>query len=232
MSRLSVVIPFWSKEGHFDTMLADCVRSLRGQFDELIVVSNQPDEEGRALFSKWVNLGLRLASGDYTLVLNSDTLLDPASNLRDLCVPDTITCPIVNGDDYPFWGCAFCIPRTVYAAHGGLDEAFKGYFEDLDYCVRMYQAGVPIRSVKNVHLAHVGGHSYKQGLAVSRMEQENEAIFLRKHGRVWHVSELIADAPNCRQGHAWVVDEIMPDGFVAHHCERGDHRATTPWRMA
>ena len=188
---LSVVIPYWSKDEAMDAMLADCVASLRGQFDELIVVSNQPTADGRALFSKWVNLGLRHARGDYRLVLNSDTLLHPECNLRDLCVPNTITAPVVNGEAYPFWGCAFCIPAMVYAEHGGLDEIFRGSCEDLDYCVRMYQAGVPLRSVAAVHFKHIGGHSYHQGLAVSAMFRENEIKFLAKHGRMWHVSELV-----------------------------------------
>lgn len=189
---LSVVIPFFP--GHHDehvTMLQDCVASLRGH-DELVVVTNQPTPDGRAEFSRWVNLGLRLARGDYRLVLNSDTKL-LAGSLRDLCKPGVITTPTINGERPPFHGCAFCVPATVLAEHGGLDEGFVGNFEDLDFALRMYRAGVPMEGVPSVGIWHHGGATYQFLNQREMMEGENQRIFVERWGRWITLPELIAE---------------------------------------
>ncbi|HSE43947.1 MAG TPA: glycosyltransferase family 2 protein [Gemmatimonadales bacterium] len=190
---ISVVVPFWSADPDTDAMLARCVASLDGQYDELILSCNEPQPDGTVLFSKYVNLGLRLARGDYRVVVNSDLLLQQGS-LRDLCVPGTITSPVINGNDQPFWGSCFCVPADVLAKHGGLDEEFTGYYEDLDYCVRMWKAGVPLRSVPSVHCTHIGGATYarkKERINPQKIIADNEPRFLRKHGRLYEVRELV-----------------------------------------
>lgn len=38
-------------------------------------------------------------------------------------------------------GCLFMVRRAAYEQVGGLDETFRKYFEDVDWCLRMSQAG-------------------------------------------------------------------------------------------
>lgn len=189
MPLLSVIIPFWSKDPELDAMLAACVGSLTG-YEELVVVTNEPLPDGRAHFAKYVNLGLRLARGEYRLVLNSDTKL-LAGTLRDLCSPGTITTPTINGDRVCFHGCAFCVPATVYEKHGGLDEGYVGCWEDQDYCNSMYRAGVPIQNVPSVSIWHQGGATYRSLDEEAMQHGANKARFIAKWGRCISLSELM-----------------------------------------
>lgn len=189
---LSVVIPFWSDNGRHDAMLAACIESLDGQYDELVIASNQPTPEGRAEFAKYVNLGLRLARGDYRLVLNSDTCLE-GGTIRDLCVPGVITSPTINGEPTVFHGCCFCVPRTVYARHGGLDEMYVGNWEDMDYALRMYRAGVPMQNVPTVTLWHEGGATYRDLNQPDMMHGENERRFLARWGKGYTLGSLMEE---------------------------------------
>ncbi len=190
MSTLSVIIPFWSDDGRHDAMLAECVASLGGAHDELVIVANYPTRDGRCEFSKHVNTGLRLARGDYRLVLNSDTKL-LAGTLRDLCKPGVITTPVINGEVVPFHGCAFCVPATVYAAHGGLDEAYVGCWEDADYCQRMYRAAVPLESVPTVGIWHQGGATYRELNEQEMHHGANERLFIERWGTANTLAKLM-----------------------------------------
>jgi GT2 family glycosyltransferase len=93
MSRLSVVIPNWNGEG----LLPGCLDPLEGAGFEVILVDNgsvdgslellrskypwvrliaNPDNRGTAVAN---NQGIAEASGEYILLLNSDTVPDPAA---------------------------------------------------------------------------------------------------------------------------------------------------------
>jgi hypothetical protein len=187
---LSVVIPFWSDAGRHDAMLAECIASLAGAYDELVIVANHPTPDGRCEFSKHVNTGLRLARGDYRLVLNSDTKL-LAGTLRDLCKPGVITTPVINGECVPFHGCCFCVPATVFAKHGGLDEGFVGCHEDMDFALRMYRAGVPMESVPTVGIWHQGGATYRTINEAEMHGGENARYFLQKWGTAYTLGSLM-----------------------------------------
>lgn len=189
---LSVIVPFFpGRNLEHVPMLHECLSTLTGH-DEVLVMANEPTPDGRAQFSRYVNLGLRLARGDFRLVLNSDTKL-LAGTLRDLCVPGVITTPVINGEAPPFHGCAFCVPRTVLEKHGGLDEGFIGNWEDLDFALRMYRAGVPMESVTTVSLWHQGGATYQHLNQMEMMHGENERRFLERWGKPYILSTLMGD---------------------------------------
>lgn len=147
---ISVIIPHWSLNEELDLLLEHCVKSLDA--DEIIVVIN--DGIG---FGKAVNQGLRLANGEYLFVVNNDTVvLD--GDLKDMCVPDTVTVPRINGqvDDMP--RAFYCMARSVYELIGGYDERFKmGYFEDDDFITRLHRHEVPIKKIDSVEVSHLGG---------------------------------------------------------------------------
>src|SRR4051812_36851041 len=108
---ISVVIPYMEVDAGKQEILRRCVQSFTGA-DEVIVVWND-----RMGYAKPINKGLVLARGDFLVVMNDD-LVWHGADLHDLCVPGVVTSPMVNGKIQPFWGCAFCIPREVYARTG------------------------------------------------------------------------------------------------------------------
>lgn len=151
---ISVVIPHWPKTEELDKLLKVCVASLKA--DEIIVVVN----EGIG-FAKAVNIGLRLASGDYLCVVNNDTRV-VKGELSNLVDPGAVTSPVMNRSARHFWGAFFCIPRWVYEKIGGLDEQFEiGYFEDDDFVERLRQAQIPFHSVHSVWIETKGEQTMK-----------------------------------------------------------------------
>jgi N-acetylglucosaminyl-diphospho-decaprenol L-rhamnosyltransferase len=60
-------------------------------------------------------------------------------------------------------GALLMIRRDTWEQLGGLDEAFfPAWFEDVDFCRRMADAGLRILYVPGVVARHVGGHSFRQ----------------------------------------------------------------------
>lgn len=176
---LSVVIPHWSKNEELDYFLYRCVKSLKGH-DEVIVYAN--DGIG---FAKALNGGLRLAHGDYILAINNDVYLD-CGDLKDLCVPNVVTSPTLNGKAQDFWGSAFCLPRFVLDKVGLYSEDYgMGYFEDDDYIERLKQANVEMRCVESVNFKHPKGGSTMETLPDrDRIFLENQKKFKDKYGHL------------------------------------------------
>jgi N-acetylglucosaminyl-diphospho-decaprenol L-rhamnosyltransferase len=61
----------------------------------------------------------------------------------------------------PDWvsGVAFLIRRAAFEQVGGFDEGYRMYFEDIDLCRRLRNAGWGIRRVADAVVHHVGGAS-------------------------------------------------------------------------
>jgi len=56
-------------------------------------------------------------------------------------------------------GAAFCVPARVLAEVGTLDERFFVYFEEMDFCRRVRQAGYRVRFEPGGQITHIGGVS-------------------------------------------------------------------------
>lgn len=148
--KLTVVIPCHTINDELEEMAWDCAKSYRHQCDELIVV-----EDGglcsydlrelsdiyiylnnRLGFTKAVNCGWKLSSGDYTAIVNSDTLLRQG-NIRSLCVPGKVISPALSStsDRHPnvIRGPFFVVPQNIKQQYGMLDERFYMYWSDTDY---------------------------------------------------------------------------------------------------
>ncbi len=85
--------------------------------------------------------------------------------------------------DVDYCSAAFLMTRRdVFRKMGGLDTAFSpGYFEDLDYCVRLWRAGWRIVYLPDVAIIH-----YENASSISRTElhhlyQRNHLYFMQKH---------------------------------------------------
>lgn len=153
---ISVVIPHWPMKPEIhDPLLERCVSSLP-QVGEIIVVVN--DGIG---FAKAVNVGMRLAKGDFIAVINNDVVWE-SGNIDDLCVPGVVTSPAVNNGNQPFWGCFFVVPRDVYQKVGGLDERYgMAYYEDDDYIMTLKDNSISMSSVGSCRVVSEGGLTFK-----------------------------------------------------------------------
>jgi GT2 family glycosyltransferase len=76
-------------------------------------------------------------------------------------------------DSYPGWtgttqrrvdwvsGCFILVRTEVLKFLGGFDEQFFYYYEDMDLCRRIWQAGYPILYIPETTITHLGGQSTK-----------------------------------------------------------------------
>jgi GT2 family glycosyltransferase len=72
--------------------------------------------------------------------------------------------------------------RAVFEKMGGLDSAFGlGYFEDLDYCVRLWRAGWRVVYLPDVAILHYENASSNDRLGLLGLYRRNHLYFMRKH---------------------------------------------------
>lgn len=91
------------------------------------------------------------------------------------------------------WSTGMLIRRTVLEVVGGFDPDFFVYYEEVDFCLRVKQAGFRIRYVPEARLWHkVGSDSNNPWVA----EQWNRSkmLLFRKHSRGLHRRSLIVYA--------------------------------------
>ncbi len=83
-------------------------------------------------------------------------------------------------------GSAMLVRREVYEQIGGLDEGFRMYSEELDWCKRAKDAGWRVVYLGTAHIIHHGGKSTQQVAARSHIHfQESKLRYFRKyHGRL------------------------------------------------
>lgn len=129
-----------------------CFDAIVGQVDETIVVSSK----GNSLSHK-INKGLKMASGDYVLILNDDAIYE-SGNVENLCVPGNITCPGLNGRharEQQFHAHAFCVPKYIYEETGGYDEEYEqAYYDDWDFWRNVEHKGFGKQIVDTVNFIH------------------------------------------------------------------------------
>lgn len=180
---ISLIIPHCPSEKH-DALLERCIKSFGEQsIFEIIPVVNEINTIG---FTKAVNLGLRVARGEYLAVVNNDVQWLSGA-LSDLCVPRVVTSPKLTnrwGDTSSqyFWGCFFVLPRKVYEAVGPLDEQFYLYCSDTDYVMRVKAAGFECQSVTSCDIFTEGGMTVKDMPERNRHDIEDHEKFLAKWG--------------------------------------------------
>lgn len=81
-------------------------------------------------------------------------------------------------------GCFLLTPTRVFQELGGLDDRFApAYYEDTDYCLRLWQSGYQVLYDPRVELDHVeNGSSPNNKLPQWRIEH-NKEIFFQRHER-------------------------------------------------
>src|SRR4051812_3859654 len=110
MPRLSVVVPHWPLDDEVDQALRVSLASLPADCEKIVVVN-----QGTG-FAVNANIGLRLASGDYVAVVSNDSRV-VEGDVYDLCVPGTVTSPLVlekpGIEPGGFHGAFWIVPREV-----------------------------------------------------------------------------------------------------------------------
>ena len=180
--KVSVVIPYYEATGMEwkRPILRECVQSYSGFCDEIIVLSGT-----QSTLPKTINHGFSLASGDFVIVSNDDCRLLSGS-LRALCVPSTLTSPLINGNNRGYSGHIFCVPREVINATGGFDENYKiAYFDDDDFLFTVKEKGFDVKGVEEVNVYHPPeGTTLDKRADRQQIYDENKEYFFRKWGRL------------------------------------------------
>lgn len=87
-----------------------------------------------------------------------------------------------NNDVDQLIGAALLIRRSVFEKHQGFDERFFMYYEEVDLCYRIKQAGERIVYYSEAEMVHLGGRSSKQVFAKKKfMMMQSLVLYLKKH---------------------------------------------------
>lgn len=173
-------------------------------------------------FAAGNNIGIKLATGDIIILLNSDAFPPPGmlGRLVEHFAHDTqlgMVGPVTNaaGNEQCIYTSAgdmtektreglvyasggqretlpayrldfFCvaIPRHVLEQVGLLDEDFgRGYYEDLDYSLRVKAAGFKLGLAEDAFVYHRGSTSFgKLPRETKELLKRNKRLIVRKHG--------------------------------------------------
>jgi len=88
-------------------------------------------------------------------------------------------------------GAALLLRRAALEQTGAFDERFFMYFEEVDLCLRLHEAGWKVLFVPAAQVMHHGGQSARQGLqAATLYRYRSLAAFYRKHYPAWHLAVL------------------------------------------
>lgn len=175
--KVSIVIPAYRPASLLSACIAAIIKNTDMTEVEVIVVCNGSDYESAGIvleagpafrlvwiseaigFTKAANIGFKLATADYVVVLNTDSVILDYSPKNEWLT--RMTLPFKNlkvgitglgfmwssiGTYAPFY-CA-AIRRSLFDELGYLDERFSpGYGEDADFCYRIRHAGYELVQV-------------------------------------------------------------------------------------
>jgi GT2 family glycosyltransferase len=93
-------------------------------------------------------------------------------------------------------GAFFLTKRELFIDMGGFDEDYKpAYYEETDYCVRLWKTGKRVVYDPNVVLLHIGSASAVSKKDPMLLQIKNRAIFVEKH-KDWLESHYPASERN------------------------------------
>jgi GT2 family glycosyltransferase len=191
--KFSIIIPTYNRYDLLSKCLESIKKNTDLSNGEVIVVSNGCKDRTKTLFEteykqnnfhlvswpaplgypKAVNMGMSAATGEYVILLNNDTVLFN-NNWVDLLLEPFYNYPkagvtgLINRyQGHKPWVLFFCaaIKREVINKIGLLDETFTpGCGEDIDYCIRAYNAGYSIHQVPDTKLSDISGTNKVAGL--------------------------------------------------------------------
>ena len=159
---------------------------LKNNFPEVKLIDNQENLG----FAKANNLGLKIAEGRYSILLNNDTIIkeSPLDHLVEFMdnTPEAGACgpKLLNTNGTiqhqgglfgkKFWqsttptivdfviGAALLVRKEVIDQVGLMDENLFFYNDDLDWCMSIRKVGWKIYFVPAAEIIHYGGYSSKR----------------------------------------------------------------------
>ncbi len=88
-------------------------------------------------------------------------------------------------------GAALLLRRAALKQVGAFDERFFMYFEEVDLCLRLHDAGWKVLFVPNAQVIHHAGQSARQVLVEATLYRYRSlGAFYRKHYPAWHLAVL------------------------------------------
>jgi O-antigen biosynthesis protein len=129
--------------------------------------------------------------------------------------------------DVDYCSAAFLMTRRhLFAQMGGLDAAFSpGYFEDLDYCVRLWRAGWRIVYLPDVAILHYENASSTCPRALFDLYRRNHLYFTHKHAD-WLSWQSPSGTP------PWWVRSSHDDRFAVLYLPRWNSNSSIPDSLA
>ena len=180
--KLGVGIPYYESDLGKREILKDCVNSFTGHYDELLVLSGKQPTLARAINILMAKLA---QDNEYIIICNDDVILDGGS-LRDLCDPNHVVSPYVNGmQSKLFHSHLFCIPTKLYHKVGKQFEGYDGfYYDDSDYWMKIEAKGIEIITNKRVNIIHKHpGRTLGTYPGNDKRMEHNKRIFLDRWGQ-------------------------------------------------
>lgn len=222
MLTTSIVVPVWNNVA-LTRQLLD-VLLIVSPPDQLVVVNNGSTDgtfdylqslhapkldiianDTNLGFTRAVNQGLRIASGEVICVLSNDVRILAADWLGEVChhladnpkhlvgsllIPNNPWTADVNGAMIPYIaGYMMAFRRKFLIDVGYLDEQFWAYFEDVDWSMRAMQAGYKLTELEAARdgLYHYGGRTgMLLGHRAMEICTESKIAFGKKYGIEWH----------------------------------------------
>lgn len=163
--KISMVIMTYTLTEDLERIAYNSALSYRDQVDELIITEDGGSFSNKLRkvsdiyiygknnvgFTANVNRGWRISSGDYTMIVNSDTYLSEGK-LKDLCIPGTVTSPVIENQFITkLAGPFFVIPKEIQEERGYLVEDMRTYCSDSEYEERVRDIFQTVESVKIYH---------------------------------------------------------------------------------
>jgi GT2 family glycosyltransferase len=88
-------------------------------------------------------------------------------------------------------GAALLLRRAALEQVGTFDERFFMYFEEVDLCLRLHDAGWKVLFAPHAQVVHHGGQSARQALTEATLYRYRSlGAFYRKHYPAWHLVVL------------------------------------------
>jgi len=180
MSKIVVAIPYFECDPEKKKVLRDCVASLNG-YDQLLILSGKQESLPKA-WNICLDTAFNQMGADYCILSNDDIILEKG-NLMNLCVKDYVLSPRVNNSVFKiFHAHIFAIPKDIWKKVGDFDERFKVYWSDTDYAKRMVDMGIKVGICDSVNVLHKhpGRTIHSESGSV---EQNDRQLFIEKWGR-------------------------------------------------
>lgn len=179
--KLIYAINYWESDDGKRQVLKDCIESLKGKYQLLILAGKQPTLP--IAWNMCLELGFSMGA-DYVIVSNDDVILTDGT-VDMLCKKDTVVSPLINGGDWKiFHAHVFCIPRSVYEKVGKMDERYQLYWCDTDYAKTLVDAGIPVEINHDVDFSHPSpARTLKHFAGIT--ERSDEELFFEKWGRTY-----------------------------------------------